>query len=140
MRDARSVARATAIAAVLSGAPSTAVELVTGGDALRAARAAGELVPPGPPDEPGRPGFVRGLVAHTAVSVFWGLVLAVVLPRRRQVLWGAAAGACIAALDMGVIARRFPAIRSLPPLPQLADHLAFGALYGWAIDRGKGDR
>ena len=134
MRSLRSVARATTVAAVLSGTPSTAVELATGGDVLRAARAAGELVPPG------TPGVMRGAIAHTIVSAFWGAVLATALPRRRQVLWGAVAGVAIAALDMGVIARRFPAIRSLPALPQLADHVAFGALYGWSIDRDEVDR
>jgi hypothetical protein len=35
------------------------------------------------------------------------------------------AGLGIAALDLGIVGRRFPRIRALPLLPQVADHLAF---------------
>ena len=35
-----------------------------------------------------------------------------------------------AALDLGVVARRYPAIRALPQGPQWADHLLFGAVVG----------
>ena len=48
---------ATAIAAVLSGAPSTAHALATGADPLAAARAAGPILPGG------RPGRARGVGA-----------------------------------------------------------------------------
>jgi hypothetical protein len=43
---------------------------------------------------------------------------------------GAASGLAIAALDLGVIGRRVPAIRRLPLAPQLADHALFGAVVG----------
>jgi hypothetical protein len=46
-----------------------------------------------------------------------------------------AAGAAIAALDLGLVARRFPAIRALPQAPQWADHLMFGAVLGAVLDR-----
>lgn len=115
------------VAAVCSGAPSTAWALVRGEDPLRAARAAGALL--------GRPGVVRGAVAHVGISIVWTAVFAAV-DRRRP--WtaasGAAAGVAIAALDLGVIGRRYPAIASLPLGPQLADHAAFGALLGGVLD------
>jgi hypothetical protein len=46
------------------------------------------------------------------------------------VLWGVLGGLAIAAVDLGVIGRRRPAIRALPLLPQLADHALFGAVVG----------
>ena len=52
------------------------------------------------------------------------------LPTRRRAVWGAAAGAAIHLVDMEVIGRRVPHVRDLARLPQLADHLAFGALVG----------
>jgi len=36
----------------------------------------------------------------------------------------------VAALDLGVIGKRFPRVRALPLVPQLADHAAFGAIAG----------
>jgi hypothetical protein len=58
-----------------------------------------------------------------------------VLPVRNRIAWGVAAGAAIHLLDMELIGRRLPHVRDLPRLPQLADHLAFGALVGWASQR-----
>ena len=113
--------RAVVRAAVLSGAPSTAWAVVTGGDPLAAPRAAGTLVP-GFRDEPG---LLRGLLAHAAVSLVWGVPVNALCRRRWQ---GALAGVAIAALDLGVVARRYPAVRALPTVPQLADHVAFGIL------------
>ncbi|MDQ3679863.1 MAG: hypothetical protein M3378_04825 [Actinomycetota bacterium] len=113
---------AGAVAGLVSGAPSTTAAVVTGRDPLEAVRAAGSLV--------GSPTLGAGAVVHVAVSLAWGVALAAVLPRRRSLLWGAAAGAAIAALDLGVVARRFPRIRELPSLPQVADHVAYGAVVG----------
>jgi hypothetical protein len=62
-------------------------------------------------------------------------VLARLLPRRHAAVWGAVAGLAIAALDLGVVGRRVPAIRELPQGPQWADHVAFGALVGWSLGR-----
>jgi hypothetical protein len=109
----------------VSGAPSTAIALATGRSPLEAARAAGALL--------GKETVVRGLVAHVGVTVLWSAVLATVLPRGREILAGAAAGAGIHALDMGLIGRRIPAIADLAQVPQLLDHLAFGASVGAAL-------
>jgi hypothetical protein len=57
-------------------------------------------------------------------------VLERTLPARNRTAWGAAGGLAIAALDLGVVGRRFPAGRRLPLVPQLADHALFGAVVG----------
>jgi hypothetical protein len=41
----------------------------------------------------------------------------------------------IAALDLGLAARAYPAVRALPRVPQLLDHLVFGAVTGALLDR-----
>lgn len=121
-RDWRDGLVAGAAAGLLSGVPSTAHALVTGGDVLEATRAAGALL--------GRPGILRGMAAHVALSAGWGVVLSRTLPPAHPIAAGVAAGGAIAALDLGVVGRRFPAIRRLPPGPQVADHLAFGLVSG----------
>jgi hypothetical protein len=128
-RRPRDVAIAAAGGAVLSGAPSTVHAIATRRGILTAARAAGTLLP-GRGDQPG---LVAGAFVHVGVSTFWGLVLGVFLPRRHTVAWGALAGAGIAALDLGVIGRRRPAIAALAQAPQWADHVAFGATVGWLL-------
>ncbi|MGH9185329.1 MAG: hypothetical protein ACRD0U_05890, partial [Acidimicrobiales bacterium] len=130
-RDLPAVAAATVLAATLSGLPSTIHAFATGREPLAAARAAGTLLP-GRRD---RPGLVAGAVMHAGVSVFWGAVLAGALPRRATATAGAAAGLAIAALDLGVVGRRFPAIAALPTLPQVADHVAFGVVFAVARSR-----
>jgi len=136
-RDVRRVAAAWGVAAALGGAPSTAFALATGRDPLEAARAAGTLLP----GRRGRAGgLAPGLAAHATVSAIWTVVLAAVLPRRGAgagAVMGALAGAGIAAVDLGVLARRLPAVRALPQVPQWADHLAFGALAGAVLGRGR---
>src|SRR3954468_7197180 len=98
------------VAGVGSGVPSTAIDR----HPVEAMRAAGSLL--------GKPTVPRGVVAHLAISLWWGLVLARLLPRRPSLAAGAAAGVGIAALDLGVIGRWFPRIRALPAAPQVADH------------------
>lgn len=136
VRDRRRIIRATALAAALSGAPSTL-------DALRrqrdcrsavtyvwnATRAVGTLVPPG------RPGFIRGALLHSGISVLCGEGLARTVPETNSVIWGAGAGLVIGVINVGVIGRRFPAIAALPLVPQLADNVAFGALFALVVDR-----
>lgn len=122
---AREVAIAAAVAGTVSGAPSTLLALATGRSPLEAARAAGALL--------GKPGVVRGLVAHAGITVLWTTVLATALPHGHEVAGGAVAAAGIHGLDMGVVGRRVPAIAALPQLPQLLDHLAFGASAGAAL-------
>jgi hypothetical protein len=124
---------AGAVAAAVSGAPSTLWALAAGDDPLEATVAAGSLVLPG---ETRRGRLAAAAVpVHLALSLSWGLVLARLLPRRRTIAAGALAGLAIAALDLGVVGRRFPRVRSLPIRPQLADHVAYGATVGLVLAR-----
>jgi hypothetical protein len=135
---ARSLVRPVVVAAVFSGVPSTAIALAQGDDPLVAARSAATIV--GVPTEPGARALAVGGAVHVAVSSFWGAVLSVVLPRRRRIAWGAAAGAAIYVLDMELAARvlHLDEVRALPRLGQFADHLAFGALLGATLPREGG--
>ena len=125
--------RAGAVAAVVSGAPSTLHALATRTSPLEATLAAGTLLAP----RARRPAvlLLAAVPVHLVLSLGWALLLAAVLPRRRPVAWGALAGLAIAALDLGVIGRRFPRIRALPPVPQVLDHLAYGATVGAVLSR-----
>lgn len=121
--------------AVLGGAPSTLHALTTGRDPLEATKAAGSILLP-------RETRTLQLVAaavpvHLALSFGWALALdrAGISGAKR----GAAAGLAIAAFDLGVVGRRFPRVRALPALPQLADHLAYGAVAGFVLARGTDD-
>ena len=124
---------AGAVAAVLSGAPSTVHAVVTGRDPLAAAVAAGNLVLP---EDSGIGALLAaGAAAHAAVSLGWGVVLAAAVRRTSlpPIAAGVLLGAAIAAVDLGLIAhgpvgRRWPLIRALPVWPQVADHVAFGAI------------
>ena len=91
--------------------------------------AIGTLVPPG------RPGFIRGAIVHLGISAACGEALARALPEHNSVGWGAAAGFAIGVVNVGVIGRRFPAIRALPLVPQLADNTAFGLVFAFVVDR-----
>jgi hypothetical protein len=126
---------AGAAAGLLSGAPSTAHAVLTGSDPLAAARAAGNLLLPA---DAGRAALLlAGGAAHIVISLGWGTVLAMAVRRTSlpPVAVGLAGGAAIAAVDLGLLAhgplgRRWPLIRALPVRPQVADHLAFGAIAG----------
>jgi hypothetical protein len=121
------------VAAAVSGIPSTALTALAGGDPLEAAAAAGSLLLP---REEGRGRLlVAAVPVHLAFSLGWGVALALVLPRRHTMAWGALAGLGIAALDLGIGRRRFPRIRALSLLPQVADHVAFGMVVAAVIDR-----
>jgi hypothetical protein len=119
---------AALVAAVLSGAPSTAYAIATGRDPLEATLAAGTLVVG--EEAPPALRLAAAVPVHLSLSFFWAGALARALPARNRVAWGAAAGLAIAALDLGVVGRRYPAIRRLPLVPQLADHALFGAIVG----------
>jgi hypothetical protein len=135
--DLRAGLRAGVVAGVLSGAPSTVHALATGRSPIDALRAAGTLLVG--EHAPPRAQAAAGVVAHGTISLGWGVVLAAVLPRRRTVVWGALAGLAVAGLDLAVLGRRWPRIRALPTLPQVADHVAFGALVGGVVSRaGRG--
>ena len=123
--------RAGLFAAAVSGVPSTLHALATGRDPFQATEAAGSLLLPG---ERRRARLLAAAVpVHLAISVSWAIVLAALLPRRHTVVAGAAAGLAIAAVDLGLIGRRYPRIRGLPLGPQLADHVVFGAAVGAAL-------
>jgi hypothetical protein len=79
---ARAVVSAAAVAATLSGAPSTTWALLTGGDALAATRAAGTLLPHSRADG----SLAGGVLVHAVISLGWTVVLAGVLPPARRAL------------------------------------------------------
>jgi hypothetical protein len=119
------------IAAAASGVPSTTWTLAHGGDVLEGARAAGTLLAPRARSTPAL--LAAAVPVHLGLSLGWAAVLAALLPRGREPLFGALAGLAIAALDLEVIGRRFPAIRALPQPPQWADHVAYGVAVGIAL-------
>jgi hypothetical protein len=121
--------KAGLVAAVVSGLPSTVASVAAGRDPLEATKAAGTLVLP--EDAPPLALVAAAVPVHLAVSLGWAAVLERTLPRRNRVLAGAAAGLAIAAFDLGIAGRRFPAIRGLALGPQLADHALFGATVAW---------
>ena len=129
---------AGAVAGVVSGLPSTLHALATGRDPLAAARAAGNLLLAADASPPAL--LFAGGIAHAVLSLGWGTVLAMAVRRAPlpHVLTGLAGGAAIAAVDLGLLAhgpmgRRWPLIRELPVLPQVADHLVFGAVAGGVL-------
>ena len=115
-------------ASVLSGAPSTAHALATRSDPLEATLAAGTILLPAE-ERRGRL-LLAAIPVHMALSLGWATAIALAAPRGRELEFGVAAGAGIAALDLGLIGRRFERIRALRLGPQIADHLAFGAVTG----------
>ena len=74
-------------------------------------------------------------MAHVGLSLGWATVLAAALPRRATLRWSLAAGLGIAALDLGLIGRRFERIRALDPVPQVADHLGYAITVGVVLRR-----
>ena len=134
MRDAF---HAGLVAAVVSGAPSTAIALARGDDVLEGARAAGTLLLPH--ETRTLPLLAAATPVHLALSVGWALVLERVLPPRREPLAGLLAGLAIAALDLGVIGSRLPRIRALPQPRQWADHAAYGLAVGLVLARRRED-
>jgi len=121
------------VAAAVSGAPSTLWALATGGDPAEATLAAGTVLLP---DETRRARLLAAAVPlHLTLSLSWAVVLERVLPRGRELSAGAVAGLGIGILDLGVAAHLFPRLRALPLLPQLADHLAYGATVGLVLAR-----
>jgi hypothetical protein len=117
--------RAILAAGLLSGAPSTLITVAKRENLLDSTRAAGTLL--------GKRSLIRGGMAHVLITLFWTAVLAALLPRRRPVVEGLVAGAAIAALDLGVVGRRFPEIGALDAAPQVLDHLAFGVVASVAL-------
>jgi hypothetical protein len=126
------------VAAVLSGAPSTLHAIATRTSPLEATLAAGTLLRPR--ETRTVPLLIAAATAHATLSLGWGIALSHTLPRKRTTAAGAAAGLAIAALDLGVVGRRFPRVRALPLAPQVADHVAYGATAGAVIARRRARR
>jgi hypothetical protein len=123
---------AGAIAGVVSGTPSTLHAIATGRSPLAATLAAGSIVVPN-----ARPSIrlLAAVPVHASLSLGWGVALSSTLPRHKAALWGALAGAGIVALDLGVFGKRWPAVRDLPTIPQVADHVVYGATVGAVLER-----
>jgi hypothetical protein len=120
---------------VVGGVPSTVWTLAAGGDLLEPTLAAGSIVLRG---EQRRARLAAAAVpVHLATSLGWAFALERLLGRRASTGTGALAGLAIAALDLGLGGRLFPRIRALPMLPQLADHVAYGATVGYVLARAR---
>jgi hypothetical protein len=119
---------AGAAGAVLSGMPSTTWTLVRGESVLDAATAAGSIVLPR--ERRPLPLLAAAVPVHLALSLGWAAVLVVAVPPGRELAGGVTGGLAIAALDLGVVARRLPRIRALPQGRQWADHVAYGLAVG----------
>src|SRR3954465_888866 len=130
----RDVVAAGLAGAALSGVPSTLVTLARGEDVLDGARAAGAILRPRETRTPVL--LAAALPVHLALSIGWAAAIAA-LPRRNA-LTGLAAGLAIAALDLGLIGRRIPAIRALPQGRQWADHAAYGLTVGQCLRERRG--
>ncbi len=129
---------AGAAAWALSGLPSSGSAVVRRTHPMEAVTAAGTLLLPA--DAAAGRLVVAGVLAHTALSLGWATVLALALPERCTVAAGMAAGLAIAAVDLGAVGRHYPRIRALDTVPQLADHLAFGAAVAAVVARRRGRR
>lgn len=122
--------KAGLLGAAVSGLPSTAITLARREPLLDGARAAGAIVLP---REQRTPVLLAAAVpVHLGLSLGWAAVLA---KTTRGPVTGLLGGLAIAALDLGVIGRRIPAIRALPQGRQWADHAAFGLSVGWMLGR-----
>ena len=119
--------RAAAVAATLSGVPSTVEALLRGTDPLAATRAAGRLLAPRARRD--TTVLAAAALAHGTLCFGWTAVLRR-LPRGR--VRAAGYGLAIAALDLGIAhavrGERFGPIAELPVLPQVADHVAFAVI------------
>ncbi|ADB50911.1 hypothetical protein [Conexibacter woesei] len=132
---------AAALAAVLSGAPSTLDMLRRGGDPLASVRAAGALLVGA--DRSDGVLIAAAVPVHAALSLGWTAMLARTLPARHEPLRGAAVGLAIAALDLGLAAAcgsrasRFAPVAALPQVSQWADHVTFGLTVGVMLRRAR---
>ena len=130
-RRLREGLRAGAVAALVSGIPSTVYSVARRRDPLEATIAAGSMLLR---HEKRRVYLVAAAIpVHLALSAFWGVVLAQYLPRNRPLAFGSISGLGIGVLDLLVVRRRFRRIRALPTAPQLADHVAFGATVAFLL-------
>ena len=107
---------------------------MTGGDALEATRAAGAMLLPA--EKTTWKLIAAAAVVHPLVSLFWAVILWRLLPRRATLEWAILAAVLIGLLDLRIIAPAFfPAVAALDFWPQMAHHLAWGALFGLTVQR-----
>jgi hypothetical protein len=117
------------IATLFSGLPSTLYFTATGQSLWPPIHAVGAMLLP--PQSLPAPIFVAAALVHSAVSLFWTIVVAVAAPVKRVILYALGASALIAVLDLRLIAPwLFPEVAALSFPPQLADHLMWGLLVG----------
>jgi hypothetical protein len=119
--------------ALLSGLPSTVVTLARREPLLDGVTAAGTILLPA--ERRTLPLVAAAVPVHLALSYGWAAVLCSTLPRRATVPAAVVGGLVIAALDLEVVCRAFPAIRALPQGRQWADHVAFGLAVGAVVRR-----
>jgi hypothetical protein len=119
--------------ALLSGVPSTVVTLARQESLLDGVRAAGAILLPA--ERRTAPLVAAAVPVHLALSYGWAAVLCAALPRRATLPAAVAGGLLIAALDLEVAGRAFPAIRALPQGRQWADHVAYGLAVGVVVRR-----
>jgi len=124
---------AGAAGALLSGVPSTAVTVLRGERLRDGATAAGTILLPA--ERRTLPLVAAAIPVHLALSFGWAAVLSAALPRRSTVPAAVVAGLLIAAFDLEVVGRAFPAIRALPQGRQWADHVAYGLAVGVVVRR-----
>jgi hypothetical protein len=117
--------------AACSAIPSTVWSLVRGDDVFEGGRAAGAMLLPH--ERRTVVLLVAATPVHLAISMGWAAVLASALPRGREPAWGIVGGMLIATLDLALIGRRIPAIRTLPQGRQWADHAASGLSVGLVL-------
>jgi hypothetical protein len=105
--------------------------LLRGDDVLEGGRAAGAMLLP----HERRTAALLAAAApiHLALSIGWAAVMATALPRGREPAWGVVGGMVIATLDLALIGRRIPSIRTLPQDRQWADHAAYGLSVGLVL-------
>jgi len=125
------VVKAGLAGAAVSGLPSTVITLARRESLLDGARAAGAIVLPRETRTPAL--LLAAVPVHLGLSLGWAAVIAR-LPRQGAT-FGVLAGLAIAAVDLGVIGRRIPAIRALPQKRQWADHVAYGLSVSLVLKR-----
>lgn len=126
------VVAAAVPAALLSGIPSTLYAWWSGGDLLEATRAAGAMLLRASASDAAL--VAAAMVVHAFITVFWIAAMRWLLPPRHVLAGAIAASLAIAFLDLKLIAPLFfPEVAALAFGPQLADHLAFGAIAGYVL-------
>ena len=125
---------AGSVATALSGIPSTLYSAATGADIAEPTRAAGAMLVAANSSDLQL--LTAAAVVHIAVSFFWSGILILILPRTSITSACVLAASLIGVLDLRVIAPHFfPEVARLPFLPQMADHLMWGACLGLMLRR-----